>query len=83
VVFWPAGEVVTANRDYEVSEFVPGLYGFGSNGGGELLAFDCRGGLPYPVVMVPFMPMEWAEAVQIAISFDEFRAKIGVRLEGS
>jgi len=25
-----------------MSKYVPGLFGFGSNGGGELLAFDPR-----------------------------------------
>jgi hypothetical protein len=83
VVFWPAAEVVTANREYHIAEFVPGLYGFGSNGGGELLAFDCRAQPPYPIVMVPFIPMDWREARQVSSSFDEFRGRIGLPLEGA
>jgi hypothetical protein len=45
---WPAAEVLAANRDYQLPEFLPGFFGFGSSGGGELLALDCRGPLPWP-----------------------------------
>src|SRR4051812_46901681 len=55
---WPAAEVLTNNREYELPEFLPGFFGFGSNGGGELLALDCRGPRPWPVVMVPFAPLD-------------------------
>lgn len=44
----------------------------------ELLAFDARGSQPWPVVMVPFLPMETDEVVQIAGDFDEFTKAIGV-----
>src|SRR5258708_1670627 len=36
-------EIEQMNRDYHVSEFEPGFLGFGSSGGGELLAFDAGG----------------------------------------
>src|SRR5437879_11942862 len=35
--FWPAANVVTLNREYAVAEFAPGLFDFGSHGGGELM----------------------------------------------
>jgi len=65
------------NSAYGVGEFAHGLWGFGSNGGGELLALDVRGGEPYPVVMVPFIEMALSEAQQISDCFDEFRDYIG------
>src|SRR5947209_6466533 len=34
---WSAEEVLELNRDYGVNEFLPGFFGFGSSGGGELL----------------------------------------------
>ena len=58
-------------------EFVPGFFGFGSNGGGELLAFDVRGSCPWPIVMIPFIPMEVDEAIKVAGSFDELIYLIG------
>jgi SMI1 / KNR4 family (SUKH-1) len=75
--FWPAEEVVALNASYCLGEFLPGFFGFGSNGGGELLAFDTRAGEPFAVVMVPFIPLEAQEARQIARSFDELRSLIG------
>ncbi|MHC4400934.1 MAG: SMI1/KNR4 family protein [Planctomycetota bacterium] len=80
VVFWPAEEVIVNNREYQVSEYLPGFFAFGSNGGGELLAFDCRQAPPFSVVMVPFIPMEQKEAVQVAKNFNEFRQAIGCRI---
>lgn len=74
---WPAEEVMSANAEYAVAENLPGLFGFGSNGGGELLAFDARRSPPWPIVMIPFIPMEVAEAVQIAQGFDELLLEIG------
>jgi SMI1/KNR4 family protein SUKH-1 len=77
IAFWPAEEVIALNDGYEVAQWLPGFFGIGSNGGGELIAFDTRGGEPYPVVMVPFDCMDVAEAVHIAASFESFRELIG------
>jgi len=79
IAIWPVQEVVSSNEEYSISEFLPGFFGFGSNGGGELLAFDLRGGEPYPIVTVPFVPMDLQEAVRIASSFEELREFIGKR----
>jgi len=65
---WPPAEVEQLNRDYHVQEFVPGFCGFGSNGGGELLAFDSRD----RVFMIPFVPMTADDARQVADSWSEF-----------
>jgi hypothetical protein len=56
ISFWPAEKVVSWNARYRVPEFLPGFFGFAS-GGGELLAFDVRRQEPFPIVMVPFIPM--------------------------
>lgn len=69
---WPAEEVLELNRGYQVNEYVPGLFGFGSNGGGELLAFDTRRGPPWPIVMAPFIGMEEDHVDEIAKGFEEF-----------
>ncbi len=77
ISLWRAEDVISLNSGYCVPEFVPGLWGFGSNGGGELLAFDLRGAEPYPIVRVPFIPMELSEAVRISDSFEDFRRHVG------
>lgn len=78
LAIWPASEVMQNNAGYQVADNTPGLLGFGSNGGGELLAFDARGSEPWPVAMVPFIPMQIDEAIQIAPEFDKFLEAIGV-----
>lgn len=74
---WPAQDVMQHNESYQIAEYLPGFFGFGSNGGGELLAFDARHSKPWPIVMIPFIPMEVTEAVQISTGFDEFIFYIG------
>jgi hypothetical protein len=72
VALWPAESVLELNQRYELASFVPGLFGIGSNGGGELIALDARHGVPFPVVCLPFAPLDFADALVIAPSFDEF-----------
>jgi hypothetical protein len=69
---WAPAELEQLNSDYHVQEFVPGFLGFGSNGGGELLAFDSQG----RVFMIPFVPMTAEEAKPVADSWSEFVEKI-------
>jgi SMI1/KNR4 family protein SUKH-1 len=78
VSLWPAEEVMRNNEQYEVGANIPRFLGFGSNGGGELLAFDARDSQPWPIVMVPFIPMEPHDVVVIARDFNEFLEAIGV-----
>ena len=74
---WSAVEVLVNNRQYQLSKFLPGFFGFGSNGGGELLALDCRGQPPWPVVRVPFIPLDAAEAQPVADDFSKFVRRLG------
>lgn len=68
---WPAEDVLSLHQDYATDEFIPGFWGFGSSGGGELLAFEINHskGRPWPVVMIPFVPMSVEQAVVIAEDF--------------
>src|SRR6476661_218013 len=52
IQLWPTAEVEELNDGYEIASFLPGFLGFGSNGGGELFAFDMRV-TPWRVCMVP------------------------------
>ena len=51
---WPLDQVEKLNRQYEVTQSLPTYIGFGSNGGGELFAFEEK----HQVVMVPFVGNE-------------------------
>jgi len=69
---WPLDEVAQLNNDYQIPESIPGFLGFGSSGGGELLAFDAAG----RIVMIPFIPISAEEARLVADSWGDFVEKI-------
>ena len=79
IQLWSAADIAAHNARYHVTEFLPGFFGFASNGGGELIAFNTRS-LPWRICMVPFIPMEEAEAVEIAPDFETFATHFGKRL---
>ena len=79
---WPVEEVLLNNRGYQIAEFAPGLFGFGSNGGGECLAFDLRDTGAGRILMVPFIGMDLREAVVIAENFDQFALLVGMPMAG-
>ena len=66
---WPVAQLDELNAAYKTDDFVPGFCGFGSNGGGELFAFDAEGA----IFMIPFVPMEAKSAVKIADSWNDFQ----------
>ena len=74
---WPADELLQANKDYNVQSSIPGFLGFGSSGGGELLAFDTRTAQPWKVYMIPFIVMQEEDAIEIADSFIAFLEAMG------
>jgi hypothetical protein len=71
VIFWAADELAQFNREYEVSEYAPGLLLFGSNGGGEAYAYDLRESPP-TIVMVPFIGMALKHTKALARTLEEF-----------
>jgi len=79
---WRAEDVLLNNREYQIAEWAPGLFGFGSNGGGECLAFDLSDTGAGRIVMVPFMGMDLQDVVVIAENFDQFALLVGMPMEG-
>lgn len=77
ISFWKAEEVIALNKGYEVAENLPGFFGFGSNGGGEMLVFKIVPSKQLPIYMIPFIPMSEDGAVQIAVNFEELAEAIG------
>lgn len=74
---WAAEEVINFNKDYQIDKHLHGYFGFGSNGGSELFAFEINKGKPWNIVVIPFIPMETNEAITIANSFEDFIRAIG------
>jgi hypothetical protein len=78
---WSAENVLEHNEGYQVAQFLPGFFAFGSNGGGEMLAFDTRKDGAWPVYMIPFVPMEEADAREVASEFLSFAQLFGIEEE--
>ena len=68
---WPVEDLIQYNKDYHVEERVPGLFLFGSSGGGEAFAFDTRSPPPL-IVAVPFIVLNLEDAIVIAPNFIAF-----------
>ena len=69
---WPPDELGQNNQEYEVSTYAPGFLCFGSNGGGELFAFDAAGA----VYLLPAGGMSPDDAIRISDSWAGFVLQI-------
>ena len=69
---WQPDEIEANNKDLQIETHAPGFLGFGTDGGGELLAFDASGA----VFMLPLVGMEPRYANRIADSWNEIAQRI-------
>lgn len=69
LVLYSLDDVVEASL--QMREFVPGIVVIGSDGGGELFAFDGRSA-DSPIVMVPAIGLGWGDSIVQARSFGDF-----------
>lgn len=65
IVFWQAQELADFNREYEVETYAPGIFLFGSDGGGEGYGFDTDDA-SMPIVRIPLIGMERQYAEPVA-----------------
>lgn len=75
LILWRAAELSIFNREYEVDQYAPGLFLFGSNGGGEGYGYDTRNA-DMPVVRVPFIGMDLRYATPVATGFTDLFAEL-------
>ena len=68
IELWPLTDMVKLNKGYEVDEYAPGFFIFGSNGGGTAYFFEKKTGYIYDREFIA-MP---EDAVFICKSFTEF-----------
>lgn len=71
IILWRVEELLDMNNAYQVSDYAPGLFLIGSDGGGEAFAIDSRSDAD-PIVSVPFVGMELKLARPIAPDFKMF-----------
>lgn len=75
LILWRAEELKVFNEEYEVEEYAPGLFLFGSDGGGEAYGFDVRES-SMPVIRVPFVGMDLKYAKVVASSFTDLLKRL-------
>ncbi len=72
-ILWPLADIEKMNAEYQVEEFMPGFLGFGSDGGGEMLAFDPVGAV-YKLPFVGYSSKE--DAWKVADRWSEVAARV-------
>lgn len=77
IQLWCAEDVLAMNNDYEVEQWHPGFFGFGSSGGGVMFSFSTEAGVDSPVFGVPFDSTSPEDVVIVAPSFADFAQAIG------
>jgi hypothetical protein len=75
LILWKAEELIPLNRNYQVGEYAPGIFLFGSNGGGEGFGFDMHSS-GSPVVVIPFIGMKRSSAITVASTFADLFSKL-------
>jgi hypothetical protein len=69
--FYALEDLMPLNEAFLVKEFAPGLFIFGSNGGGEAFAFNTKSS-PFSILEIPFIPMDVNWAKLLGKTMDEF-----------
>ncbi|MHC6526848.1 SMI1/KNR4 family protein [Vibrio splendidus] len=77
LILWKAEELIPFNKEYEADKYAPGIFLFGSNGGGEGFGFDTRS-KPYKIVEIPFIGMDLQYATPVAESFTHLLERMKV-----
>ena len=75
VILWPVEQLPELNDRYGTSEYAPGLFLFGSNGGDAGYAFDTLQD-PMSIKEVPFIGMSPASAKHAGRDFDDFISQL-------
>jgi hypothetical protein len=79
IVLWKAEELADFNREYEVDKYAPGIFLFGSDGGGEGYGFDTQSAA-MPIVRIPFIGMDRRYATPVAKNFPDLFANLAISL---
>ena len=69
IAFWRAEHVLTLNSEYKFRELAPRFFGFGTDGGTQVFAFDGRDPASAPVVVFPAVPLDPGQAIRLAYNF--------------
>jgi len=71
---WKIDELIQANQEYEIKQYLPNYFGIGGNGSGELIAINLEN---RKIFAVSFIVMEEKDALLIAEGFEDFEKLFG------
>ncbi|EHQ07925.1 SMI1/KNR4 family protein [Leptonema illini] len=78
MILYRGEDLMQTNAEYHVDENAPGIFLFGSNGGGEALAFDLRDENRIDYVLIPFM-FDYNDIIVLGSSFSGFIKRVATQ----
>src|SRR2546422_11076133 len=70
--FWSAEEIKDLNEDYQISKYLPGIVGIGTDGGGQCYALDYRMRPETPsLIQCPLGDFDFSSIVVFGSDFSE------------
>ena len=79
---WPIEDVLQLNESYQVEQFHPNYFGFGSSGGGVMFAFKRNASESSTVFGIPFDSIDANDIVVVAETFVVFKNAMGYSSPG-
>ena len=76
VELWNAEEILEANKDCEISAYLPGILGIGGNGAGELIGLEQSPYGQFRIVLSPLIGLSPENTIVIGNSFHDFLARL-------
>lgn len=74
VQLWRIEALIEQNEGYDIQHYLPAVIGIGSNGGGELIAFDTSQPDAFRIILTPFLGLE--DPIEIGMSFTDFLTRL-------
>lgn len=77
LALWQIEEIEQLNSDYQISFYLPGVVGIGTDGGGECYAYDFRQNPDKPmIIQVPLGDLRNESVTVLAVSFRKWLEKL-------
>ncbi|WPV00179.1 SMI1/KNR4 family protein [Mucilaginibacter sp. cycad4] len=76
VQFWKADELLEANEGYGIAEYLPNVFGIGSNGGGELIGIEFLSNGNHRIILSDLVSLEEEYFIEIGTSFSDMLIRL-------
>lgn len=76
VQFWKADELLEANKGYGIAEYLPNVFGIGSNGGGEFIGIEFLSNGNHRIILSDLVSLEEEYFIEIGTSFSDMLIRL-------